>query len=59
VRARVAELITAGEIALVSDRMGQTSLGLGGSNLREKFEIGKFGCVLKTCSKCRGKLKTN
>lgn len=47
-RVRVAKLITAGEIALVSDRVGQTSLGLGGSNLREKFEVDKFGCVLKT-----------
>jgi hypothetical protein len=45
---QVAKLITAGEIALVSDGMGQTSLGLGGSNLREKFEVGKFWCVLKT-----------
>ena len=56
-RARVGKLITAGQTALVSDRMGQTSFGLGGSNLREKFEVDKLGCVLKT--KCRGKLKTN
>jgi len=48
VRARVAKLITVGEIALVSDRMGQTSLDLGGSNLREKIEVDKFVCVLKT-----------
>jgi len=57
VRARVGKLITTGEIALVSDRMGHASFGLGGSNLREKFEVDKFGCVFKT--KCRGKLKTN
>jgi hypothetical protein len=48
VRARVAKLIAVGEIALVSDRMGQTSLDLGGSNLREKIEVDKFVCVLKT-----------
>ena len=56
--ARVRKLIMAGEIALVSKKMGKPSLVFSG----HQYLIDKlisWVCVRDKCGNCKGKLKTN
>jgi hypothetical protein len=59
--ARVNKGIMAGEIAVVSTRMGKPSLIFGGYQYRIHGKNSKFicwVCVKEKCGKCKGKLKT-